>query len=146
MPSAIIIDDSSIMRGQLRKLLGTAGFTIVAEGASGDDVVPLYEKHRPNLITLDIVMPGTDGATAAADLLSRYPEAVIVMCTSLNSRDKITMCKEAGVHFYLLKPLNPEHSVAVFRRVLERATPPVLDPAAPAPASAPTCETRGEDR
>ena len=119
MPSAIIIDDSPIMRGQLRKLLVAAGFSVVAEAGAGDTVLGLYEQHRPDLITLDIVMPGRDGASVAVDLLAVHPEATIVMCTSLSTRDRIDMCRRAGVKFYLLKPINPEHAIAVFRCAIE---------------------------
>ena len=120
MPSAIIIDDSPIMRSQLRRVLAGAGFTVVAEAATADDLVALYEQYRPDLISLDIVMPGRDGATAAADLLARHPSAVIVMCTSLTSREKIMACQKAGVSYYLLKPFNVEHAATIFKHAVER--------------------------
>ena len=122
MPSAIIVDDSPIMRAQLRRLLETAGFSVAAEAGSGDHVMALYETHRPDLVTLDIVMPGRDGATAAAELLSKYPEANVVMCTSLSTREKIESCRRAGVKYYLLKPFKPDAAVAVFRRALAKRT------------------------
>jgi two-component system chemotaxis response regulator CheY len=118
MPSAIIVDDSPIMRAQIAKLLERAGFTVVAQAGSADNLLDLYEQHRPELVSLDIVMPGRDGATAAAELRSRHPEAIIVICTSLNTRDKIDVCRRAGVKCYLLKPFNPDYAVSVFRRVL----------------------------
>ncbi len=120
MPSAIIVDDSPIMRSQLRRVLVGAGFAVVAEAATADDLVTLYEQHRPDLISLDIVMPGRDGAAAAADLLARYPAAVIVMCTSLTSREKIMACQKAGVSYYLLKPFNVEHAATIFKCAVER--------------------------
>jgi two-component system chemotaxis response regulator CheY len=110
------------MRAQLRKLLGTAGFTIVAEAGTGDEVLALYEQHRPDLLTLDIVMPGKDGATVAAELLALHPDANVVMCTSLSTREKIEICRKAGVKYYLLKPFKPEAAVAVFRRALSKRT------------------------
>ena len=119
MPSAIIVDDSPIMRGQLRKLLVAAGFSVVAEAGAGDTVLGLYERHRPDLITLDIVMPGRDGATIAVELLAAHPEATIVMCTSLSTRDRIDTCRRAGVKFYLLKPIDADYAVAVFRRAID---------------------------
>ncbi len=131
MPTAIIVDDSPVMRAQLRALVREAGCTVVAEGASGDDVLGLYQQHRPDLMLLDIVMPGTDGVTAATDLLARHPEAVVIMCTSLTARDKILACQKAGVAYYLLKPFQPERVVAVLRNVLERR-PPAVAAATPA--------------
>lgn len=120
MPSAIIIDDSAIMRAQLRRVLIAAGFTVVAEAATADGLVALYEQHRPDMISLDIVMPGRDGASAAADLLSAHPEAKVVICTSLTSREKIMACQRAGVAYYLLKPFNPDHAATIFKCALER--------------------------
>lgn len=124
MPTAIIIDDSRIMRAQLRRLLVGAGFTIAAEAETAEHLIDLYEEHRPDLVSLDIVMPGRDGADAAADLLARHPEAVVVMCTSLTSRDKILACQRVGVRHYLLKPVNPDHATTVFKAVLARPQPP----------------------
>lgn len=135
MPSALVVDDSSIMRAQLRRLLSAAGFTIAAEAADGDSVVALYENHRPDLVTLDIVMPGRDGADVAVELLARYPEARVVMCTSIGARDKLDACRRAGVRYYLLKPFQSEHAVAVFRRALA-----VPSGAIPADAPTPTPE------
>jgi two-component system chemotaxis response regulator CheY len=121
MPSAIIIDDSPIMRAQLRRLLAASGFSIAAEAGNADTLVELYDKHRPDLVSLDIVMPGRDGAAAAAELLERHPEARIVMCTSMSSREKILACQKAGVAHYLLKPFDPAHAASVFKDVLASA-------------------------
>jgi len=123
MLSAIIVDDSPLVRAQLRRLVTSAGFSIAAEAETGSEVLALYERHRPDLMTLDIVMPGRDGASVAAEVLAAHPEAVIVMCTSLSTREKIETCRRAGVHHYLLKPLHPEHAVAVFRRAVEKPVP-----------------------
>jgi two-component system chemotaxis response regulator CheY len=121
MPTAVIVDDSPIMRAQLRALLRQAGVDVAGEGASGDDVLGLYESLQPDLVLLDSVMAGKDGVTAATERLGRYPDAVVVMCTSLTSRDKILACQKAGVSHYLLKPFQAERAVAVFRHVLTRS-------------------------
>jgi two-component system chemotaxis response regulator CheY len=120
MPSAIIIDDSAIMRGQIRRVLSGAGFQICAEAGSAEELVSLYEQHRPDLISLDIVMPGRDGATAAVELLAKHPQAIVVMCTSMASRDKILSCQKAGVSYYLLKPFDPVHAATVYLTAVER--------------------------
>lgn len=126
MPTAIIVDDSPVMRSQLRAILTTAGFTVTTEAPDANNLDALYLQHRPDLIALDIVMPGRDGVTAATELLAAYPDAVIVMCSSLASREKVKACKAAGVRHYLLKPLDPDLAVQVFRGALTRvpATPP----------------------
>ena len=118
MPTAIIVDDSPIMRTQIRRVLIEAGFSIAAEAGTAEGLLALYELHR--LVSLDIVMPGRDGAVAATELLAAYPDAVVVMCTSIASREKIITCQRAGVQHYLLKPFKPEHAVGIYRNAVER--------------------------
>jgi two-component system chemotaxis response regulator CheY len=120
MPTAVIVDDSPLIRVQLRQILGRIGVTVAAEGSSGSQLQALYEEHLPDLVTLDIVMPGKDGVTAAIDLLRAHPTARIVMCTSLTTRDKIVACQRAGVKHYLLKPFDPARAEQIFQLVLQR--------------------------
>jgi two-component system chemotaxis response regulator CheY len=119
MPTAVIVDDSPLIRVQLRQIFGRIGVTVAGEGASGSQLQALYEQHRPDLVTLDIVMPGKDGVTAAIDLLRAHPAARIVMCTSLTSRDKIVACQRAGVRHYLLKPFDAARAEQIFQLVLQ---------------------------
>lgn len=126
MPTAVIVDDSPLIRVQLRQILTRIGVTVVAEATSGDQVRSLYEQHRPDLITLDIVMPGKDGVTAALELLKAFPAARVVMCTSLTTRDKIIACQRAGVSHYLLKPFDAARAEQVFRLVLDRPSVAVV--------------------
>ncbi len=117
MPTAIIIDDSPIIRTQLKRLFAAAGYTIVHEGASADGLGDLYRKYRPTVISLDIVLPGIDGATAAAQLLAAHRDARVLMCTSMAAREKILACQKAGVAGYLLKPFNPDHVATVLKQL-----------------------------
>lgn len=121
-PTVLVIDDSALIRLQLKQLFHRMDWHVVAEAASGDDLLALYEAHRPSLVTLDIVMPGKDGVTAATELLQAHPEAAVVMCTSLTSRDKIIACQRAGVLHYLLKPLEPARAEQIFRHAVNRQT------------------------
>jgi two-component system chemotaxis response regulator CheY len=117
--TALVVDDSAIIRGQLKRVLGAAGIATIAEAASANDLTALYEKHRPDLVTLDVVMPGRDGVTAAAELLAKHPDAKIVMCTSVTARDKILAAQKAGVKHYVLKPFDPERATAIFTNAVK---------------------------
>jgi two-component system chemotaxis response regulator CheY len=128
-PTAVLIDDSRTTRTCLRVYLTEIGFEIVAEGERGEHALELYEKHRPTLITIDIVMPGLDGVSAARELLKRHPEANVVMCTSINTRDKILACHEAGVSYYLLKPFDGAKVQSVARGILAKVASRSADPA-----------------
>jgi two-component system chemotaxis response regulator CheY len=130
MPTAVIVDDSPLVRTQLRQILTRIGATVVGEASTGNELQALYERHRPDLVTLDIVMPGKDGVTAAVELLQAYPDARIVMCTSLTTRDKIIACQRAGVRHYLLKPFDATRAEQIFQFALQA-------PAGRAPGDAP---------
>jgi two-component system chemotaxis response regulator CheY len=120
MNTAVVIDDSPIMRRSLKGILESAGIRVVGEAASGDDALALYEQFRPTLMTMDIVMPGKDGLTAASELLRVHPEATIIMCSSLAARDKILACQRAGVKHYLLKPFDAAKARAIIEFTLAR--------------------------
>jgi two-component system chemotaxis response regulator CheY len=124
MPTAVIIDDSPLIRVQLRQIFGRIGVTVAAEAATGSQLQALYEQHRPDLVTLDIVMPGKDGVTAAIELLRAHPAARIVMCTSLTTRDKIVACQRAGVRHYLLKPFDVARAEQILQLVLNAPASP----------------------
>jgi two-component system chemotaxis response regulator CheY len=126
-PTAVLIDDSRTTRTCLRVYLTEIGFEVVAEGERGEHALELYEKHRPTLITIDIVMPGLDGVSAARELLKRHPEANVVMCTSINTRDKILACHEAGVSHYLLKPVDGAKVQSVARGILAKVASRAAD-------------------
>jgi two-component system, chemotaxis family, chemotaxis protein CheY len=119
-PTAVIVDDSPLMRQHLRTLLTQAGVQVVGEGASGDTALPLYEKHTPTLLLMDIVMPGKDGLTAATELLALHPQAAVIMCTSLAVRDKVLVALKAGVKHYLLKQLQHEKVIAAIQNIVAR--------------------------
>jgi len=121
MPAtAVLIDDSRTTRALLKVYLTEAGFQVVGEGERGEHALELYEKHHPLLMTLDIVLPGIDGVTAVRALLEQHPEATVVMCSSINAREKVLACHEAGAAHYLLKPITPDKVQDVARKVLAR--------------------------
>jgi two-component system, chemotaxis family, chemotaxis protein CheY len=119
--TAVLIDDSRTTRVALRLHLTEIGFEVVAEGDRGEHALELYERHRPTLITIDIVMPGLDGVSAARELLKRHPDANVVMCTSISARDKILACHEAGVAHYLLKPFDGAKIQTIAKAIIAKA-------------------------
>ena len=118
MSSALIIEDSPIMRRRLQAILLEVGYETVGEGATGEELFGLYATHRPTIVIMDIVLPGRDGIAIATDLLKRHPEALVIMCSSITSREKILACQKAGVAYYLLKPFEPEKLKAVVKFIV----------------------------
>ena len=108
----VVVDDAAFMRAQLREILEGEGYAVVAEGSDGGEALDLYEAHRPDLLTLDLVMPNMTGLEALRALRTRHPEARVIVCSSLSDQSTIFEAVAAGARDYVLKPISP-------RRVLE---------------------------
>lgn len=122
VPTAVVVDDSKTMRSVLRMALTRCGFEVVAEGCTGEAIFQLYEQHRPTLMTLDIVLPGIDGVAGATQVLAKYPDATIAMCSSLTARDKILAARSVGVKHFILKPFTVERISELAKVVLAAKT------------------------
>jgi len=104
--TAIIVDDSAVSRALLKAGLAKAGVETVGEASTAEHALQLYEEHNPSIAIFDIVLPQTDGITAAAEILQAHPGANVVICTAAASEEKIQACQEAGVRYFLHKPIN----------------------------------------
>jgi len=100
----IIADDEAVIRMGLRAMLEERGYAVVGEAAEGRRAVDLVEKLRPDLVFLDIKMPGLDGLAAAEQLIAAHRVPVIIL-TAYGDRALIDRAREAGVMGYLMKPL-----------------------------------------
>ncbi len=116
MNRLLIVDDALIMRMKIRDIAKEAGWTIVAEAANGDDGVRLFQEHRPDLVTLDMVMPGMDGLAALKAIREIQPDANIVMVSAINQKDKLRECIENGAADFVVKPFDPANLKSFFER------------------------------
>lgn len=88
----MIVDDSGFMRLALRKLLeGHTDIRVIAEARSGDEAVNLARIHRPDLITMDVEMPGSDGLSATARIMKEFPTPIIMVSSLTAAAGKVTM-------------------------------------------------------
>ncbi len=100
----LVADDHTVVREGIRHVLeGEAGFAIVAEAATAAEAVRLAESHRPDVVLLDITMPGESGLQAAARLRRSVPEARILILSMHDNPEYVLESVRAGAHGYLLK-------------------------------------------
>lgn len=100
----LVADDHTVVREGIRHVLeGEPGFTIVAEAATAADAVRLAEAHRPDVILLDITMPGESGLQAAARLRRLVPDSRILILSMHDNPEYMLESVRAGAHGYLLK-------------------------------------------
>lgn len=114
MPRLLIVDDALIMRMKIREVATRAGWTVAAEAASGAEAVQLYKTHRPDLVTMDLVMPEMDGLEALRAIRQLDPAASVVMVSAVNQKEKLRECIAAGAVDFVIKPFQPLDLQAFF--------------------------------
>ena len=115
----VIADDESIIRMDLKEMLTHVGYLVVGEAGDGMSAVHLARELRPDLVIMDIKMPGLDGVSAAK-LLTEEQIAPVLLLTAYSQRELIDAAREAGVVAYLVKPfreaeLQPAIEIALAR-------------------------------
>ncbi|MGW6276247.1 response regulator [Kribbella sp. NPDC055071] len=129
MIRVLIVDDHAIVRTGLSQLLGTAD-DIELVGAAGDgaEAVTMAAELRPDVVLMDLSMPGTDGIAATGQIVAADPEVHVLVLTSFSDQARILDALQAGAEGYLLKHSEPEVILAGVREIVAGGSP--LDPKA----------------
>lgn len=121
--TVLIVDDALFMRSMIRDiLLGTGRFQIVGEASNGREAVQKYEELKPEVVTMDIVMPELDGIEATREILRRDPGATIIMCSALGQEALVIESMNAGAMDFIVKPFTPEKVLKAVDALAGRAT------------------------
>lgn len=113
----LIVDDALFMRTMLRDIFASTDWQIVAEAENGKQAIEEYKTHRPDLVTMDIVMPEMGGIDALKQILSDDPDASIVVCSALGQKNLILDAVNAGAKDFIVKPFQRTQVLEVVERV-----------------------------
>lgn len=119
MAKILIADDSASFRLMLKSILEEMGHTVIAEATNGVDAVKLYFQLMPEVITLDIEMPGMSGMDAAIKIKKEHPYSKIIMITSLQKEEMVTKAIQVGIKYFLLKPFQMQQVLRIMNRITE---------------------------
>jgi DNA-binding NarL/FixJ family response regulator len=125
--TVVVVDDQALLRSAFRTILAAAGIDVVGEAADGDGAVTEVERTRPDVVLMDVRMPGRDGISATALLQQRAPATRVLVLTTFDHDEYLDGALRAGAAGFLLKNASPEELVAAIRAVA--AGEGVLDPA-----------------
>ncbi|MFI6026698.1 response regulator transcription factor [Amycolatopsis magusensis] len=142
----VIVDDDQLVRMALRLVLeGEPDLTVVAEAADGDSALAVVAERRPDVVLMDVRMPGRDGLSTTRELLTRPSPPRVLMLTTFDSDDLVLGALRAGALGFVLKDTPPAKIVEAVRTVAEGN--PALSPVATARViAAATSGTRGSSR
>ncbi|GFJ87390.1 hypothetical protein Prum_010320 [Phytohabitans rumicis] len=123
MIRVLLVDDHPVVRVGLRGMLESADdLRVVGEAGSGDEALVLVAAVHPDVVLMDLRMPGTDGATATARIVERFPQTRVLVLTTYDTDADILRAIEAGATGYLLKD-TPIGALVEAIRAAARARP-----------------------
>jgi two-component system chemotaxis response regulator CheY len=114
----LVVDDANFMRMIVKDTLTPKGFEICGEAANGNEAVRQYERLKPDLVTMDITMKEKDGVDAAREILTKDPNARIVMVTALGQEKMLLDCLSLGVKDFVVKPFEAQRIVSAVQKAL----------------------------
>jgi len=116
--SVLICDDAIFMRTMVGDILTQAGFDVIGEAESGMQAVERYKELRPDLVTMDIVMPDMGGIDAVREIVKLDPEAKVLMCSAMGQQALVVEAIQAGAKDFVVKPFQPSRVLEAVTRVL----------------------------
>jgi DNA-binding NarL/FixJ family response regulator len=123
----LLVDDHALVRGGLRAVLGTTDdCTVVGEAATGEEAVEQAVALRPDVVVMDLSMPGAGGVAATAVLRERLPSARVLVLTTFADDGRVRAALGAGATGYLLKDATPDEVVRAVRAAARDEVP--IDP------------------
>jgi two-component system chemotaxis response regulator CheY len=115
----LIVDDSSYMRGMLVGLFSKCGLEVAGVAGGCEEAIELYQKLRPDVVTLDIMMPGMDGLQALKGILAVDGNARVVIVSAIEHEQVVRQALDLGAIAFIQKPFSPMAMVERLKQVAE---------------------------
>jgi len=113
----MVVDDAQFMRNMLKDIFVRAGHDVVAEAENGEIALELYQELKPDLVTMDIVMPRKSGIEALQDIMALNASACVVMVSALGQDSLVLEAVESGAKDFIVKPFKEEKVLEIVNRV-----------------------------
>ncbi|MBT6050676.1 MAG: response regulator [Lentimicrobiaceae bacterium] len=122
MKRVLIVDDASVVRMLIKKVLTQADFEVVGEAVNGIDALAKYKELRPDLVTMDITMPEADGIQATKDIIAFDAKAKVVMLSGIDQKEMLWQAIKAGAVSYIVKPFENDRILSTLNEVINTET------------------------
>jgi two-component system chemotaxis response regulator CheY len=116
--TVLVCDDAIFMRTMITDILTQAGYEVIGEAESGAQAVEKFRQLRPDLVTMDIVMPDMGGIEAVREICKESPEAKILMCSAMGQQALVVEAIQAGAKDFVVKPFQPSRVLEAVQRLL----------------------------
>jgi two-component system chemotaxis response regulator CheY len=116
----LVVDDAEFVRRNLVKIITERGWEVVGEAESGQQAIERYRELKPDVVTMDITMPGMDGIEAVRQIIREDPDARILMCSATGQMDKVVEAVKSGAKDFITKPFQKDRVVASIQAALKK--------------------------
>jgi two-component system chemotaxis response regulator CheY len=116
--TVLVCDDAIFMRTMITDILTQAGYEVIGEAESGAQAVEKFRQLKPDLVTMDIVMPDMGGIEAVREICKESPEAKILMCSAMGQQALVVEAIQAGAKDFVVKPFQPSRVLEAVQRLL----------------------------
>lgn len=117
----LIVDDSFYMRTMLKNMLTDAGYDVVGEAANGQQALEMAASAKPDLITLDVILPDNTGLDVLKGIRQNDPDVKVVMCSAVGQEVIVNEALESGASAYIVKPFSEEKVLEIVGGALQDA-------------------------
>lgn len=114
----LVCDDAIFMRTMIGDILTGAGYEVIGEAETGLQAIERYRDLKPDLVTMDIVMPDMGGIDAVRQIVQEDPNAKILMCSAMGQQALVVEAIQAGAKDFVVKPFQPSRVLEAVQRVL----------------------------
>ena len=114
----LVCDDAIFMRTMISDILSGAGYEVVGEAETGVQAIERYQALKPDLVTMDIVMPDMGGIDAVREIVKGDANAKILMCSAMGQQALVVEAIQAGAKDFVVKPFQPSRVLEAVQRVL----------------------------
>jgi two-component system chemotaxis response regulator CheY len=118
--NCLIVDDSAFARFRLRRLMDSLDHCVASEAANGNEAISAYNRLKPDIVLMDIVMPGLEGVETVRRICEADPAARVIMISSVSYREKIEEALAAGAKCFIPKPVTTEELKKAIEKVMDK--------------------------
>ncbi|MGQ3685535.1 MAG: response regulator [Candidatus Loosdrechtia sp.] len=118
MKKVLIVDDASVVRLRLKKVFSQSCFEVIGEASNGKEALTKYMELKPDIVTMDLIMPVSDGIQAIKDIMAFDENAKIVIVSGIDQKEILWKAIKAGAASYIVKPFENDRILSTLSEVL----------------------------
>ena len=115
----LVIDDSPFIFKAVKRALEPAGYEIVGYADNGKLGIEMYEKYKPDIVTLDITMPVMDGLETASNLMCSDPDVRVILLSAMGDETLVQNARKIGIRHFLSKPFKPDELIHTIKDLIK---------------------------